>query len=154
MTTLGMVKLKGQDPAWMKLDFLEKIGDGSTKDLPSLMKENDRLRIEKSELAGQLEKSQTLLKTHLDIEKERQLIADTDKQKSDIQLKAAQHRIEELVKLADFRRHGEHAFRSDKAYDDAASEFSEMTESELQAGENTFDLFIGEGELDEVFNSS
>lgn len=119
-------------------------------DVPSLIREIDRLRMEKSELAAQLEKSQTLLKTHLEIEKEKETINETERQKLALQLRSAQNRIEELVKLADYRRHApERGYQTDR-YDDAASEFSEITESELHAGENTFDLFIGDCELDDV----
>lgn len=152
LKALGLVKLKGQEPAWMKLDFIERAHELNTSDLPSLLKEIDRLRMEKSELAAQLEKSQTLLMTHLEIEKEKQIIHETDRQKLELQLKAAQHRIEELVKLADFRRHNaDNQYRAgERQYDDAVSEFSDITESELHAGENTMDLFIGECELDEV----
>lgn len=155
LKALGLVKLKGEEPAWMKLDFIERSHEVNTSDIPSLLKEIDRLRMEKSELAAQLEKSQTLLKTHLEIEKEKQIINETDKQKLELQLKASQHRIDELVKLSDFRRRGgdDNRYPADKLYDDNVSEFSDITESELHAGENTMDLFIGECELDEVNNN-
>lgn len=151
MKALGLVKLKGQEPAWLKLDFIERAHELNMNDIPTLLKEIDRLRMEKSELAAQLEKAQTLLKTHMDIEREKQIINETERQKLELQLKSAQHRIEELAKLSDFRRHASYGgYQSDKLYDDAASEFSDITESELHAGENTFDLFIGECELDDV----
>ena len=134
----------------MKLEFIERAHELNANDIDSLLKEIDRLRLEKSELAAQLEKSQTLLKTHLEIEKEKHLVTETEKQRLELQVKSAQHRIDELVKLADFRKQGEYAFGTEKPYDEDAPEFSEITETELHAGENTFDLFVGDCELDQV----
>jgi hypothetical protein len=51
------VKLQGQEPAWKKIDFIERSKEVDPTDLPGILKELDRLRIEKSELAAQLEKT-------------------------------------------------------------------------------------------------
>lgn len=60
---LGQLKLMGEQPAWLRLDFLDR----PTLDITSttsLLQEIERLRLEKAELASLLEKSQTLLRTH------------------------------------------------------------------------------------------
>ncbi len=68
LKALGLVKWKGEDPAWYKLDFLEKGGKIDMKDPESLWREIERLRMEKGELAAQLEKVQTLLKIQMESE--------------------------------------------------------------------------------------
>mmetsp|Transcript_30757 Transcript_30757/g.27961 ORF Transcript_30757/g.27961 Transcript_30757/m.27961 type:complete len:251 (+) Transcript_30757:739-1491(+) len=78
---LGIVKLQGENPAWKQLEFIERIENMDKDDIPGLVKEVERLKIEKSEIAAQLEKAQTLLQTHLDIEKERQIIHDSEMHK-------------------------------------------------------------------------
>ena len=46
----------GDEPAWFKLDFLERPSLDSTNNI-SLLKEIERLRLEKANLASMLEKS-------------------------------------------------------------------------------------------------
>jgi len=153
---LGMVRLKGEEPAWKRLEFIERHEELDIKDPVSLLKEIDRLRLEKSEIAAQLEKAQTLLHTHLEMEKEKEIIHSAEVNKLQLQLKSANNRIEELVKLADFRartykdnllKTGGAGF---KPYDDGASEFSDITESEISTNENTLDVLVGNCELDEL----
>ena len=55
---LGTMRWQGEKPAWSKLDFLDK-GDMDINDPKKLLKENERLRIEKGDLANSLEKIQT-----------------------------------------------------------------------------------------------
>ena len=157
MRALGVVRLKGEEPAWLKLDFIERTHDVNTNDPLELRREIERLRLEKSDLAAQLEKSQTLLRTQIDISKEKETIHDTEIHQAKIKLKSANTRVEELVKLADFRNKTNGFLQSgmengDKEYDDNVSEFSEMTENELQAGENFLDVYVGNGDLDDVNN--
>ena len=66
LKALGLVKWKGEDPAWYKLDFIEKGAKLDMKDPESLWREIERLRMEKGELAAQLEKVQTLLKIQME----------------------------------------------------------------------------------------
>ena len=101
---LGVMKWKGEDPAWMKVDFIDR-ADFDKNDPMALRKEIEHLRLEKGELAAHLEKTQTLLKTHMDIESERERIHNMEKEKIELQLKAALARADELAKLADLRGH-------------------------------------------------
>jgi len=152
---LGMVRLKGEEPAWKRLEFIERHEELDIKDPVSLLKEIDRLRLEKSEIAAQLEKAQTLLHTHLEMEKEKEIINSAEVNKLQLQLKSANNRIEELVKLADFRArtYKDNLLKTGanyKPYDDGASEFSDITESEISTNENTLDVLVGNCELDEL----
>lgn len=119
------------------------------------MKEIDRLRIEKSEIAAQLEKAQTLLHTHLEMEREKEIISKAEADKLQLQLKSSNNRIEELTKLADFRarNYRDNMLKSGisfKPYDEGASEFSDITESELATTENTLDVLVRNCEFDEL----
>lgn len=155
MKALGVLKLRGEEPAWKKLEFIDRTQDLDMNDVPSLVKEINRLRLEKSEIAAQLEKTQTLLQTHLEMEKERETIHQAEMHKVQLQLKAANNRIEELVRIADFRakNYKEMLMKTGavfKPYDQEDDEFSVITESDLHAGENTFDVLIKDCEIDEL----
>lgn len=52
LKALGVVKLKGDEPAWKRIEFIDRNQDFDANDLPSVLKELDRLRIEKSEIAA------------------------------------------------------------------------------------------------------
>ena len=67
---LGNLKWSGEEPAWKKIEFIDRTYL-STDDPFVLRKEIERLKLEKGELASHLEKAQTLLKTRLDIEEEK-----------------------------------------------------------------------------------
>ncbi len=60
---LGLIKWNGEKPAWMALDFIERERVIDPNDKNELIREIERLRIEKAELASQLEKLQTILST-------------------------------------------------------------------------------------------
>lgn len=150
-----MVRLQGEEPAWKRLEFIERHGELDINNLPSLLKEIDRLRIEKSEIAAQLEKAQTLLHTHLEMEREKDIINKAEADKLQLQLKSSNNRIEELTKLANFgaRNYGNNILKpgiSFRPYDEGASEFSDITESELATTENTLDVLVRNCEFDEL----
>lgn len=150
-----MVRLQGEEPAWKRIEFIERHGELDINNIPSLLKEIDRLRLEKSEIAAQLEKAQTLLHTHLEMDKDKDIIHKAESEKNQLQLKSANNRIEELTKLADFRarNYKDNMLKSGisfKPYDEGASEFSEITESELVSTENTLDVLVRNCELDEL----
>jgi len=152
---LGMVRLKGEEPAWKRLEFIERHEELDITNPTSLLREIDRLRLEKSEIAAQLEKAQTLLQTHIEMEKEKEIINNAELNKLQLQLKSANNRIEELVKLADFRArtYKDNMLKSGlgfKPYDEGASEFSDITESEISTNENTMDVLVRGCELDEL----
>ena len=72
MTDLAMGGGDTAAPEWANLNFLERLPMESTISDPKalLMDEINKLRQEKSDFAGELEKAQSLLKLQTDIEKE------------------------------------------------------------------------------------
>ncbi len=60
------MKWTGEDPAWRKIDFIDRTYLDSD-DPAILRKEIEHLKLEKGELAAHLEKTQTLLKNQQDI---------------------------------------------------------------------------------------
>jgi hypothetical protein len=101
MHALGIMKLRGEEPAWARLDFLEQ---GSTsEDIPSMRREIERLKNEKAQIAAELEKAHTLLAMKNDIDKERNGMHERESESYKFQLKSAQQRADDLAKLADFR---------------------------------------------------
>jgi len=70
MKALTIMKLRGEEPAWSRLDFLER-GKAMPDDIPSLQREVERLKNEKAQIAAELEKAHTLLAMKNDIDKER-----------------------------------------------------------------------------------
>ena len=70
------LKYDGEDPLWAKFDFMEsmKLGPNSKpideNDPNQLKKEIERLKVERRDLAAELEKIQNLLKMQVGIDKE------------------------------------------------------------------------------------
>lgn len=66
----------GEDPAWAKVDFLEKLNLGpnsqpiNEKDPVSLKREIERLKEARRDLANELERTQNLLKMQVSIDRE------------------------------------------------------------------------------------
>lgn len=59
--TMKQLKFDGDEPLWAKIDFLEKYNLGGARrydpnDPKSLMEEIERLKVEKKEIAAELEK--------------------------------------------------------------------------------------------------
>mmetsp|Transcript_673 Transcript_673/g.619 ORF Transcript_673/g.619 Transcript_673/m.619 type:complete len:417 (+) Transcript_673:675-1925(+) len=155
LKALGVVRLKGEEPAWKRIEFIDRHESFDPSDINSVLKEVDRLRIEKSEIAAQLEKTQTLLQTHLEIEKEKEGLYQAEVKKLDLQLKSANSRIDELVKLADIRAKSYRDIIASKGgafepYEDDADDFSEITESDIHVGENTFDILVSDCTFNEL----
>ena len=90
-------------------------------------------------------------------EKENESSWKTKISKLELELKSLNSRIEELIKLADFkaRTYKENMLKSGlnfKPYDDDASDFSEMTDSELgDMDSNALEVLIRHCDLDELF---
>jgi len=158
LKALGMVKWQGEEPAWSKLDFLERPQKLDLKDPESLLKEIERLRLEKGELAAQLEKSQTLLKIQMESEQEQIKIYQSQITTLELQLKGAILRSNELSKLVDLRGFGSHEGveiyeKNGVKYDDRVSVFSDDSVSDIdtEPGANYLEVWLGEAEFDEVF---
>jgi hypothetical protein len=67
----------GEDPAWAKVDFLEKLNLGrpgtqpiDEKDPAQLKREIERLKEARRDLANELERTQNLLKMQVSIDRE------------------------------------------------------------------------------------
>jgi|LauGreDrversion4_2_1035121.scaffolds.fasta_scaffold771273_2 uncharacterized protein YlxW (UPF0749 family) len=65
----------GEDPAWAKVDFLEKLnlnagGPVDEKDPQQLRREIERLKEARRDLANELERTQNLLKMQVSIDRE------------------------------------------------------------------------------------
>ena len=80
------LKYDGDEPVWAKYDFMErfKIGGGADSngmeenDPKHLKKEIERLKVERRDLAAELEKVQNLLKMQVNIDKETQYICEQE----------------------------------------------------------------------------
>jgi protein fantom len=157
LKALGMVKWQGEEPSWYKLDFLERPQKLDIKDPESLLKEIERLRLEKGELAAQLERSQTLLKIQMESEQEESKIYKAQISTLELQLKGAILRSNELSKLVDLKGFGSHEGvevyeKNGNKYDDRVSVFSDdaASEADTEIGTNYFEIWLGDAELDEV----
>lgn len=70
------LKYDGEDPVWAKFDFMERMKLGPNNqaldenDPTSLKREIERLKVERRDLAAELEKVQNLLKMQVNIDKE------------------------------------------------------------------------------------
>lgn len=157
LKALGMVKWQGEEPSWYKLDFLERPQKLDIKDPESLLKEIERLRLEKGELAAQLEKSQTLLKIQMESEQEQNKIHQAQISTLELQLRGAILRSNELSKIVDLKGYGsreglEVYEKNGNKYDDRVSVFSDdASEIDMEEpGTNYFEVWLGNAELDEV----
>lgn len=156
LKTLGMVKWQGEAPSWSKLEFLERPQAMDVRDPESLLKEIERLRLEKGELAAQLEKSQTLLKIQMESEQEQSKIYQAQIATLELQLKGAVLRASELSKIVDLKGFGskdgiEVFEKGGVKYDDRVSVFSDdASEIDIEPGTNYFEVWLGDTELDEV----
>lgn len=120
-----------------------------------LRKEIEHLKLEKGELAAHLEKTQTLLRTRQDIENHKESLHKTEVEKLSLQMRAAILKCTELAKIADLHSQSKQQRTMYEAegvkYSDSVSVFSvdPAEEDQIQAGENFFDLFLGEAQLDQ-----
>jgi Ca2+-binding EF-hand superfamily protein len=169
MKALGLMKLRGEEPAWSQLDFLER-NTMIPNDVAGLTREVERLKLEKGQIAAELEKVSSLLKVKNDQEKETAELHNATVEQLRIQLKAANQRAEELARLADFRANRVIQLERNQrlnTYDDAnriigsktelrvgdweaaAGEFVEG-DTEVGTDENVLDIWLGEGEYYEI----
>ena len=93
---LGLIRWNGEKPAWMELDIIERDRVIDQNDKNELIREIERLRTEKAELASFLEKLQTMLSTQQEIEQQKDEIHDNEMKRVQLQLKQISHRNEEL----------------------------------------------------------
>ena len=163
---MRLINLRGEEPAWGRLDFLER-ARVVPEDVPTLKKELERLRLEKSQLIAELEKTQRVLTLKNELEKDQHASKLGEAEQLRMQLKAAQQRTEELARLADFRANRliqlEQNMRLNVYDDDSrivaskteirltdlgeGNEFvSGEIETEVGSGENIYDLWLGEAE--------
>ena len=166
MKALGLMKLRGDEPAWSQLNFLEE-GTAIPTDLQGLRREIERLKLEKGQLAAEVEKSQSLLVLRNEMEKEKTGMYETEIEQLKIQLRSAQQRTDELARLADYRATRVVQLERNQrlnTYDEenrivgtktqitvgelfnSAPEFQESG-TEMATNENILDLFIGEAEF-------
>ena len=68
---LNILKLKDDNASRMKIDFLEKMNEPESKDPVLLLKEIERLKLEKSILGSELEKTRSLHKSSSSLMKTR-----------------------------------------------------------------------------------
>lgn len=169
MKALGLLKLRGEEPAWSQLDFLER-NTMIPNDVAGLTREVERLKLEKGQIAAELEKISSLLRVKNDQEKDSLELHNATIEQLRIQLKAANQRAEELARLADFRANRVIQLERNQrlnTYDDAnriigskselrvgdweaaACEFVEGG-TEVGTDENILDLWLGEGEYYEI----
>jgi protein fantom len=166
MKALGLMKLRGDEPAWSQLNFLEE-GTAIPSDLQGLRREIERLKLEKGQLAAEVEKAQSLLVLRNEMEKEKTSMYETEVEQLRIQLRSAQQRAEELARLADYRANrviqlerntrlntydGDNRIVGTKTQitvgelQNSAPEFLESG-TEVAANENILDLWLGEAEF-------
>ncbi|KAL4432319.1 hypothetical protein ABPG74_011078 [Tetrahymena malaccensis] len=161
---LGLVKWDGKDPKWRHLELTEKnradevyakIGDNPIE----LKKKIQHLILEKGELGLHLERQATMLRTKIEIDKEKERLHKLEIDQLNEQLRIQKSKAEELAKLAsikgymlDDQRGPTHLYEIDNVkYDKNVQEFitEDHAEDELGPGENFFDIYIGTVDLDE-----
>jgi len=164
---MRLMNLRGEEPAWGRLDFLER-ARVVPEDVPTLQRELERLRLEKSQLIAELEKTQRLLTLRNELDKDQKSAKTSEMEGLRMQLKAAQQRAEELARLADFRANRLIQLEKNQRlnlYDDQSHIIASKTEirlgdlvegaefvtaeieTEVGSGENILDLYLGEGEF-------
>lgn len=164
---MRLMNLRGEEPAWSRMDFLER-ARVVPEDVLTLKRELERLRLEKSQLIAELEKTQRLLTLRNELDKDQKSAKSSEMESLRMQLKAAQMRAEELARLADFRANRLIQLEKNQRlnlYDDQSHIIASKTEirlgdlvegaefvtaeieTEVGSGENILDLWLGEGEF-------
>ena len=89
----------GEDPAWAKVDFLEKLNLNSQaideKDPSQLRREIERLKEGRRDLANELERTQNLLKMQVSIDRESDEIHQQEIRQLDSEIKRNNLKIAE-----------------------------------------------------------
>lgn len=156
--TLGLIRWKGEEPAWYKLQFLERARKINPNDQSALREEYARLIFAKKELTERLDRVQGMLKITTEDEKKREdehLILKKRKENELIRLEETRKDIESTldkvgvnsgkVFIGKNQRTGEDVY-----YNDGISVFS-MDKSDLfriDYEENLIDVYLHNFELD------
>ncbi|CAG9323251.1 unnamed protein product [Blepharisma stoltei] len=144
MRALGMLKLGLNGKEWPVVEPFEENS--------KLKQENEKLTVEKGEIAAELKKCQNLLELRDQIENEKVSLIQSENEKLNCLLRSAQKRIDELSRLAEYR--GSLASRGSQeiqrnfameSYGFGAG-FKEDG-SEVGVGQNIFDLLIVDAEF-------
>lgn len=98
------MKTKDENQNWMKIDFLEKMNGPMNNNPEFLLREIERIKIEKGVLGNELDKTKSLLQIQQQINEDQQKMFDEDKKILKYQLDKAMTKIEELAKLVDIER--------------------------------------------------
>ncbi len=165
------MKIKEDETSWSKINFLEKINENEEKDPEKLLKEIERLKIEKGLLGNELEKTRSLLKIQQQINDDQQSMINEEKKIFKHQIDKLTKKCDELSKLVDIERLPKNYFNMTQnknfrgtakdskmlindllpaeklvnMMSDDITEFSiDEQESTLGLNENCLDLYIGE----------
>ena len=185
------MKIKEDDNSWMKINFLEKINgknlfkilyyfifiqinkkkESDARDPDKLLKEIERVKIEKGLLGNELEKTRSLLQIQQQINEDQQSMFNEEKKIFKHQIDKLTKKCDELSKLVDIERLPKNFLNlqspktstykgkdpkmlinelipSDKfanLMSDSITEFSkDETDSEIGLNENCLDLYLGE----------
>ena len=160
---LGIARIKSEESLDGRLTFLDsKVL--APADAPSQLRAIEQLKLEKAQLAAELEKSQSLLTLREQMEKEKVALVQTEADHAKVENQALKQRVEELSRLADYRatRIGQLEPRGRvSVFDESASrtgtlrpaidsDFISDDASELAPGENALELIIVSAELYET----
>lgn len=156
--TLGLIRWKGEEPAWYKLQFLERARRINPDDKEGLREEYARLLLSKKELTERLDRVEGMLKITTDDEKKKEdehLIIKKRKENELMRLEEARKEIETTldrigvtsgkVFIGKNLRTGEDVY-----YNDGISVFS-LDKSDLfkiNYEENLLDVFLESFEID------
>ena len=105
------LKYDGDEPIWAKFDFMERLRLGPNNqpldenDPQQLKREIERLKVERRDLAAELEKIQNLLKMQVGIDKETAYIYQQEIDQAKMQIAADNRKIGELNQLIVARNH-------------------------------------------------
>lgn len=156
---LGLAKLKTEESLDGRLTFLDSTVLAPA-DSPSQLRAIEQLKLEKAQLAAELEKSQSLLALREQMEKEKVAMVQTDAEQAKGEMKGLQLRVEELSRLADYRanRLGQLEGRGrPSVYEESEarvaprqaldSDFVSEEASDLSPGENALEFLIVSAEF-------
>jgi len=101
---LNIMKGKDENQNWAKIDFIEKMNQPLNNNPDWLLREIERIKIEKGVLGNELDKTKSLLQIQQQINDDQQKMFDEDKKILKYQLDKAMTKIDELAKLVDIER--------------------------------------------------
>ena len=159
--TLGLVRWKGEEPAWYKIQFLERARNFNPNDTEGIRGEYVRLNTAKQDISTKLDRIQAQLKLTVDDEKKRedQHLIMKKKKENDL-LRAVEQRKDLEATLDRIGAGSGKVFigknqrtGDDVYYNDAVSVFS-MDKSDLfkvRMEDNLLDLYLDRMDLDSAF---